>query len=418
MKKFNILKFVLPIFIFGLVVSCSDDDNDSPVVPSVAPDTYTFERNGVSTVSYGGQTTRLKQADELYSALNNASSTEAAMDLMFGGDNGTSAGFADESLNGTTKLIRSKTSAYANTTANRSVFDNWISEFANDVAPNLGGTASPGVAGDLEGYQLNAAGQEIDQLFFKSLIGAFALDQIINNYITPSQLDAVYLETDANGNEVEVSRRDNNTNGVLYSDKNYTEMEHKWDEGFGYLYGQVADVEANLGLPADGEASGNLLMKYFKKVEENYESGIAETVYNAFIAGRHAITIADYDARDAAATTIKTELSKVIGYYAKHYLNDYINKVAAGQIAKAHHSLSEGYGFIFSLQFTNDGGDMPYMSHGDVMHVLIGNGAPGPAGGGYLADFHNLDSNYITAPGMGLIDAIDAAFAGAGNPLN
>ena len=150
MKKFNILKFVLPIFIFGLVVSCSDDDNDSPVVPSVAPDTYTFERNGVSTVSYGGQTTRLKQADELYSALNNASSTEAAMNLMFGGDNGTSAGFADETLNGTTKLIRSKTSAYANTAVNRSVFDNWISEFANDVAPNLGGTASPGVAGDLE----------------------------------------------------------------------------------------------------------------------------------------------------------------------------------------------------------------------------------------------------------------------------
>ena len=52
------------------------------------------------------------------------------------------------------------------------------------------------------------------------------------------------------------------------------------------------------------------------------------------------------------------------------------------------------------------------------MHVLIGNGAPGPGGGGYLADFHNLDSNYITAPGMGLIDAIDAAFASAGNPLN
>ena len=405
MKKFNILKFVLPIFIFGLVVSCSDDDNDSPVVPSVAPDTYTFERNGVSTVSYGGQTTRLKQADELYSALNNASSTEAAMDLMFGGDNGTSAGFADESLNGTTKLIRSKTSAYANTTANRSVFDNWISEFANDVAPNLGGTASPGVAGDLEGYQLNAAGQEIDQLFFKSLIGAFALDQIINNYITPSQLDSG-------------TRRDDNTAGTLDGDNPYTTMEHKWDEGFGYLYGQVADVEANFGLPASGEATGNLLMKYFKKVDEVYEPGIAETVYNAFIAGRHAITIADYDARDAAATTIKTELSKVIGYYAKHYLNDYINKAGSGNIAGAHHSLSEGYGFIFSLQFTNDGGDMPYMSHGDVMHVLIGNGAPGPAGGGYLADFHNLDSNYITAPGMGLIDAIDAAFASAGNPLN
>tara|TARA_B100001059_G_scaffold236470_1_gene287166 strand:+ start:2640 stop:3851 length:1212 start_codon:yes stop_codon:yes gene_type:complete len=403
MKKFNILKFVLPIFIFSIVVSCYDD-NDSSVAPPVAPDTYTFERNGESTVSYGGQTTRLKQADELYSALNNASSTEAAMDLMFAGDNGTSAGFADETLNGTTKLIRSKTSAYANTAANRSVFDNWISEFANDVAPNLGGAASPGVAGDFDGYQLNAAGQEIDQLFFKSLIGAFALDQIINNYITPSQLDSG-------------TRRDDNTAGTLDGDNPYTTMEHKWDEGFGYLYGQVADVEANFGLPAEGEATGNLLMKYFKKVEEVYEPGIAETVYNAFIAGRHAITIADYTARDAAATTIKTELSKVIGYYAIHYLNDYLNKAGSGNISGAHHSLSEGYGFMFSLQFTNDGGDAPYIDRGTLMYALVGENAP-PGMGAYFADFHNLQSIYITDPNQGMIALIQNAFASAGNPLN
>ncbi len=37
---------------------------------------------------------------------------------------------------------------------------------------------------------------------------------------------------------------------------------------------------------------------------------------------------------------IQVELSKVIGYYAIHYLNDYISKVEAGNIAKAHHSLS------------------------------------------------------------------------------
>ena len=388
-----------------LLASCSSDDDNSAAVENLeVPATYTFERNGESTVSYGGQTTRLKQADELYSALNNASSTEAAMDLMFAGDNGTSAGFADETLNGTTKLIRSKTSAYANTAANRSVFDNWISEFANDVAPNLGGAASPGVAGDFDGYQLNAAGQEIDQLFFKSLIGAFALDQIINNYITPSQLDSG-------------TRRDDNTAGTLDGDNPYTTMEHKWDEGFGYLYGQVADVEANFGLPAEGEATGNLLMKYFKKVEEVYEPGIAETVYNAFIAGRHAITIADYTARDAAATTIKTELSKVIGYYAIHYLNDYLNKAGSGNISGAHHSLSEGYGFMFSLQFTNDGGDAPYIDRGTLMYALVGENAP-PGMGAYFADFHNLQSIYITDPNQGMIALIQNAFASAGNPLN
>jgi hypothetical protein len=394
MKKLNFFKLIAPVFFIGFLVSCSDDDD---VVPT-APTTYTFERGGVNTVSYVGQTTRLMQADELYAALNNASSTEAALDLMFGGDSSGSAGFANPDLNGTSKIIRSKTSAYTNTASNLSVFDGWLAEFANDVAPNLGGTASPGVAGDFDGYQLNAAGQELDQLFFKSLIGAFALDQIVNNYITPSQLDSG-------------TRRDDNTAGVLEDGEPYTTMEHKWDEGFGYLYGQVADVTLNYGLPAEGEATGNLLMKYFKKVEENYEPGIAETVYNAFIAGRHAITIADYTARDAAAATIKTELSKVIGYYAKHYLNDYMTKAGSGNISGAHHSLSEGYGFIFSLQFTNDGGESPspYMDRGTIMYALTGEGAP-TGMGAYFADFHNLNSVNITDPQQGMIALIDNAF--------
>ena len=408
MKNLKFLKLVFPAVMLGFLVSCSDDDDNTSNPVPTAPSTYTFEREVdgamVSTVSYGGQTTRLQQADELYAALNDASSTEAALDLMFAGvdtdGNGsfdTSAGFSNPDLNGTSKLIRSKTSAYANPASNLAVFDNWLAEFGNDVAPSLNTTtASAGVAGMLDGYQLNAAGQELDQLFFKGLIGAFTLDQIINNYITPSQLDSG-------------TRPAENTAGTLEDGKPYTTMEHKWDDGFGYLYGQVADVESNFGLPAVGEDTGNLLMKYFKKVEENYEPGIAETVYNAFIAGRHAITIADYDARDAAATVIKTELSKVIGYYSIHYLNDYIAKAADGQIAKAHHSLSEAYGFMFSLQFTNNGGDAPYMDNYIVMYAL----------NNYFANFHTQESQYIvTAPGspyLGMIDQIKEAFGGTLN---
>ena len=410
------LKFLIPIIAVLFFVSCSDDCDDCTTVNvvdnGVAPSTYSFARGGQSTVSYSGQTTRLMQANEIYKALNSLNVdntprnfTEEELDLMFAGNlSEESGGFFNTELNGTTKLIRSKTSGSANNATNRTIFDDWIAEFANDVAPNLGNTASPGVAGMLGGYQLNAAGQEIDQLFFKSLIGAFTLDQIINNYITPVQLDSG-------------QRREDNTNGVLYQDKNYTEMEHKWDEGFGYLYGEIDDVLVNYGVPADGEGSGNLLMKYFDKVNDPGQGGdiaqdplIAETVYNAFIAGRHAITMADYEARDAAATIIKVELSKVIGMYAKYYLNSYLSYLNEGNVAKAHHSLSEAFGFIFSLQFTDDGSDNPYMSHDDVMHILFGNGAPGPDGGGYLADFHNINSDYITAPGSGIISVIDTAF--------
>ena len=392
---YNSIKLFAVSMLVASNLSCSsDDDNSGPnsVIP-LAPSTYVFERGGESTVNYDGQITRLMQADELYSALNDASSTEAALDLMFGGDGSASAGFANEDLNGTSKLIRSKTSALANSATNRPIFDGWITDFSDNVVPNFTGDASDGTAGAIttgtSTYQVNAQGQELDQLFFKSLIGAFTLDQIINNYITPSQLDSG-------------TRRDENTAGTLEEGDPYTTMEHKWDEGFGYLYGQVADVTLNFGLPAEGEATGNLLMKYFQKVENTFEPGIAERVYNAFIAGRHAITIADYDARDAAATTIKTELSKVIGYYAIYYLNDYLAKSGEGNVAKAHHSLSEAYGFMFSLQFTNDGGDAPYMDNATVSYALSN----------YFNNFHQQQDVYINGAGNGMIDQIKTAFDG------
>ena len=55
----------MPLILISFT-SCDNDDNDQPVIPTIqAPETYSFERNGESTVSYAGQTTRLEQADEL-----------------------------------------------------------------------------------------------------------------------------------------------------------------------------------------------------------------------------------------------------------------------------------------------------------------------------------------------------------------
>jgi hypothetical protein len=401
MKNYLLL---LPLALISFTfTSCDDDDNNDPVVPAIqAPDTYSFERNNESTVSYSGQTTRLEQADELYAALNSEGSTAAALDLMFNGSDGSSAGFANDLLNGTSKIIGSKTasSTLAGSATTKERFNQYIADFASNVAPNWNMDAAPGMPGSITSpdggstYQINAMGQELDQLFFKGLIGAFTLDQIVNNYIHPNQLDSG-------------TRIDDNDNGVLSDGKPYTDMEHKWDEGFGYLYGQEGDLDdvgATVGsMPA---GSGNLLMKYFKKVNADggYEPGIGQTVYDAFIMGRTAIVNRDYDLREAQADIIQVELSKVVGYYAIHYLNDYLAKVEEGNVAKAHHSLSEAYGFILSLQFTNNGNDEPYMSKGDVEYFLDT----------YFADFHNINPIYITASGQGMIDVIKAAY---GNTL-
>ena len=399
----NYFKFLACCLMIITISSCDKDNNNDPIIPNIdAPETYSFQRNGESTVSYSGQTTRLEQADELYAALNSAESTAAGLDLMFNGSDGSSAGFANELLNGTSKIIGSKTasSTLAGSATTKERFNQYIADFASNVAPNWNMDAAPGMPGSITSpdggstYQINAVGQELDQLFFKGLIGAFTLDQIVNNYIHPNQLDSG-------------TRIDDNDNGVLSDGKPYTDMEHKWDEGFGYLYGQEGDLDdigATVGSAPAG--SGNLLMKYFKKVnqEGGYEPGIGQTVYDAFIMGRTAIVNRDYDLREAQADIIQVELSKVIGYYAIHYLNDYLAKVEEGNIAKAHHSLSEAYGFILSLQFTNNGNDEPYMSKGDVEYFLDN----------YFADFQNIDANYITATGQGMIDVIKAAY---GNTL-
>ena len=367
-NKLNFTKLLLLLLTVAFV-SCDDDDTvDTMPEPWTAPETYTFERDGLSTISFGGQTTRLSQSNELYDALNSTDATVESLTLMFaGGSDGKSAGFTDTSLNGTSKLIRSKTSAsaIAGSGAVKELFDNWITEYVTDVIPNVktATDASVGQAGIYGKYAFNAKGHEIDQLFFKGLIGAFTLDQIINNYI-----DAAYLES---------YKADNDADVISGSSAPYTTMEHKWDEGFGYLYGHVNDgVAEDLAVAGTTPSgSGNLLMKYFKKVNDSdsKDPEIALDVYNAFKMGRAAIVNRDYTVMEAQSTILKQKLSTVIGHYALNYLSGAIADIGTNvgdARLDAFHGLSEGYGFILSLQFTNDGTDSPYFTKAEVDNYL------------------------------------------------
>ena len=343
-----------PLFI----ISCGSDDDGNLPIEITVPANYEFLRDGMSTVSFSGQTTRLNQVDEIYLALNSNTYNETQLDEMFA----DGAGFTDSALNGTGKNVRAKTSAgcAAGSSATQAQFDAQIADFANNVVPAWSNDASAGIAGKLtdasRSIHVNAKGHEIDQTFVKGLIGGMTLDQIVNNYLQPCQLESG-------------SRKDDNTNGVLSSGKNYTDMEHKWDEAFGYLYGQEEDAKrADLGSAPNGK--GTTLNKYFKKINDSNQPGIAEIVFNAFKKGRAAIVAGDYQVRDAQANIIQIHLSKVIGYKAVDYLNGYMSKMAAGNTADAFHALSEGYGFVMSLQFTNNGSNVPYFTKAEADAML------------------------------------------------
>ena len=68
------------------------------------PTSYEFKRDGQSTVSFSGQTTRLLQAVEIYNALKDTDKTEAEIKKMFN----DGEGFSEAALNGTGKKLGNK----------------------------------------------------------------------------------------------------------------------------------------------------------------------------------------------------------------------------------------------------------------------------------------------------------------------
>ncbi|WP_412561219.1 DUF4856 domain-containing protein [Winogradskyella sp. MIT101101] len=364
-------KIALSLFVVGaLFTSCSsDDDNGSAGNQVVAPATFQFERNGSTTVDYNGQTTRIEMGGEFVSALIDNTKTETELDGMF---TNTGNYFSTTALNESTKNIRSKTAASmdyfsANTTeANviKADFDSWIANQVSEVFPNWDNTATAGNAGQIQEAggairYVNGKGLEYNQAINKALIGALMVDQMLNNYLSTSVLDAG------------TNRADNDAE-ILAEGKNYTNMEHKWDEAFGYLYGTDDPLAPQLG-------TDNFLNKYLARVDSDEDfTGIAQDIYDAFKLGRAAIVAKNYEVRDEQAEIIREKISEIIGIRAVYYLQS--SKATLGtDYASAFHDLSEGFGFVYSLQFTRQPGtDSPYFTKAEVdayiAELMEGNG--------------------------------------------
>ena len=373
MKK---LAFGLAALATLALTSCSSDDDGGNVTPTsgvTAPDTYTFERSGNTSVSFSGQTTRLQMAQEIVSGLVNTANTEATLEAMFAHEEGAND-FSDADLNASDKSVKSKVAAStdffsANTTDAASIkatFDGYISNQVTEVFPNWATIATAGVAGQLQQAgggstrYINAKGLEYNQAFAKSLIGALMTDQILNNYLSTAVLDAA-------------DNVANNDADVLDGDSNYTTMEHKWDEAYGYLYGS----ELNPAVPV--LEADKFLNEYLSKVNDDADfSGIALDVYNAFKLGRAAIVAKDYDLRDEQVAIIRSKISMVLAVRGIYYLQQSKSNLETNK-ASAFHALSEAYGFIYSLQFTRKPGTTePYFTKTEVealtSQLMVGNG--------------------------------------------
>ncbi|MEN1785739.1 MAG: DUF4856 domain-containing protein [Bacteroidota bacterium] len=368
------------------------------------PDTYVFERDGESTVSFSGQTTRLKMAKEILGKLRDNTSTEADILAAYDHQEGTD-NFSEADLNASDKQVRNKTAgsyffknlvpAIAATTVVAD-FEGFIEGQVTEVFPAWNNVAAEGVAGQLpDGSStryVNARGLEYDQAFIKGLTGAFVSDQIVGNYTFPANLEQFEAANDS---------------GTIVGGKAYTDLEHDWDEAYGYFFGLAADgADPVAALLTGGDPStfssgdDEFLYKYIDNVEANFD-GTAQAIFDAFKAGRTAIINKDYAERDAQADIIREKVAMVVAVRAIHYLK-------AGQDTTTSpgtrlHDLSEAYGFIYSLQFLLEPGtdNTFYFTRTEVE--------------GYLDAIYNTPTNGfwgVTAGDLGTVaDAIAAKFS-------
>lgn len=362
-------KFILFLAISSIIfASCAD--NEEVASSFETPETYTFLRNGESSVSFPGQTERIGMATELINAMADFNSTEALLQEMFTKE--TASGelaqpFQNAELNQSLKNVRSKVADsrdffFSNTTEAsviKSHFDSWITSQVSEVYANENQHAEPGVAGQIaDGAKtryISAKGLEYDQAVTKSLIGALMVDQIVNNYLSTNVLD--------DGNN-----REDNTNGMLAEGTSYTTMEHKWDEAYGYLFGAMG---SNVD-PLQNPEQDPFLNKYLFRVDADPDfAGIAQEIFDAYKTGRAAIVASDYEARDVQADILRDRIAEVVAIRAVYYLQAGKRALEFGNQGSAFHSLSEGYGFIYSLRFIRQpNSEDPYFSREEVDEML------------------------------------------------
>ncbi len=295
-----------------------DTDEDIKV-----PNTYSFtDENGNNTVSYGGQTDRLNQLGEMTTYMKSGTAAELDVTVL-------NAMFANEGDNGGGNFSFSSSKQLKNKclTIDVPLFEGYLAELA-DASVSFGIEAEAGVAGTLSSgsstYLFASNGIEYTQLIEKGLMGAVFLNQATNTYFGDGKMNV-----------------DNSTAVAPADGKYYTEMEHHWDEAFGY-FGAPEDFPTNTtGL--------RFWAKYCNSQDANL--GCNAKLMNAFLKGRAVINQkADLSIRNEQITIIRKEWERVSASQAVTYLEGAKANFGTDN-AKYLHELSEAYAFILNLKY-------------------------------------------------------------------
>ena len=137
---------------------------------------------------------------------------------------------------------------------------------------------------------------------------------------------------------------------VLLAGHNYTELEHRWDEAYGFYTELEREVQSTTlsDLP-----------------------GIGTRIHDAFALGRRAITEYRYQEALAHLKTIRQLVSQIVARRAIEELygrNTQANLEEAPR--QAFRFISRGVGLVYALQFTRRPSGAPYLTQAEVTSLL------------------------------------------------
>ncbi len=320
-----------------LMFSCSkDDDAPTPVANNGGgggnptyqiPTTYVFvDGSSQSTVNFDGQKQRLEMLSELVvymKTANTLGTTVSATQLknMYANNGYTWVDAPGLGMTGSTKQLKDKTAE--GDIGVQAMFENYMDSLAYISSLNFSNsTETYGQAGvwtnGTKSYLMGENGFEYGQLIEKGLMTAVFMNQMTVNY----------LGTLAD---------DDNTTPL--PGKTYTEMQHHWDEAFGYFSSEI-------DYPTNG--ADRFWGKYAQGSVEVL-LGTGTNIMNAFLKGRAAIDNNDYATRDAQIAIIRDQMEKVCAGTAIHYLNEAKANITSPIVKN--HVLSEAIAFIDGLRY-------------------------------------------------------------------
>lgn len=323
MKVLLLITFSLSVLLF----SCSDDTGSNPPDKKEydIPETYNFEN-----VDFSGQLTRMEMVEEMRKIISDAIKDETAISAgvlqsMFE-NQGTP--FLKDSLNKSDKNLYTKTDL-----TRQSFFEGYFRDMNNVSTTNIAGNNKKGILKTNDGTQtflVDSVGKEYLTMIEDGLMGACFFYQVAYVYTSDEKIG-------------------DNVDNTEVEEGQGTDMQHHWDEAFGYF-----------GAPVDFPISKENL-RYLAKYSNDRDALLSTNnllMKDGFIKGRAAINNDDKEGKLEAVTAVRKNWELVLASSAIHHLNLAIDNF--DDVALKHHNMTKAWILLWSIQFNPESNGFRY----------------------------------------------------------